>query len=94
MDVRLQVHVYADSRGANLYQELSRFNSENIHYYVHFIRGAGLRRIWVEIENDLLLSNEKLDLIFIYAGVCDITDCHFNPFGRRTVWIWTTVLGT
>lgn len=52
---------------------------------MHFIRGAGLRRIWEDIEYDILLSNEKLDIVIIYAGVCDITDYHFDRRGRHTV---------
>lgn len=85
MNRKYNVHIYADSRGAHLQQELSRFNDENIHFLVHLIRGAGLRRIWEEIEYDILLSNNILDLVYIIAGVCDITDCYYDHRGRRTV---------
>lgn len=77
------VRVYADSRGAWLAHEIRKFNTSEINYSVQYRKGATLTEVWAMIEIDLLSS--KIDFIFILAGVCNITDCHYGRFGRRYV---------
>lgn len=77
------VRVYADSRGAWLAHEIRKFNTPEINFSVQYIKGATLTEVWTMIETDLLTS--KIDFIFIYAGVCNITDRVYNGRGRRFV---------
>lgn len=77
------VRIYADSRGSWLSHAIRHYNSDEINFSVHYRKGATLIDIWAMIESDLLTNN--IDFIFIYAGVCNITDRSYNRSGRRYV---------
>lgn len=81
---KYMVRVYADSRGAWLAHEIRKFNTEEIDYSVHYRKGATLTDIWAMIEGDLFST--KIDFIFIFAGICNITDRFYTRTGRRYVF--------
>lgn len=83
---RIHIRIYADSRGSWLGRELNRYSSDKYFFTVLFKRGARLADLWELIEYDLLLSDEKIDFIMVYGGICDLTLKYRNSMGRITYW--------
>lgn len=85
-DRRFLIIIYADSRGAWLERSLRRFQTDKYHFVVKFRRGAGLIDLWELIEFDILTRTRRADFIFVYGGICDLTQRYINRFGRRSYW--------
>lgn len=80
------IMIYADSRGAWLEREHRRYQNDKYHFVVKFRRGARLSDLWELIEYDILTGRHRPDFIFVYGGVCDLTQRYTNRFGRRSYW--------
>lgn len=51
--------------------------------------GAGLDRLWLTAEKEL--GQRKYQIVFIYGGVCDVTDRLYDKFGTRSIVIPTNL---
>lgn len=65
--------------------ELQRLKDETTQFKVIVKRGAGLDRLWSETEKELRIN--RPDIVFIYGGVCDLTDLHYDTHGKRSVFL-------
>lgn len=81
---KLQVRVYADSRGRLLKSELYRLNDGTIHFHTRYRKGAQLVNLWEMAELDLLSG--QIDLVILLGGICNITDAYYDHHGRRSFW--------
>lgn len=76
--------ILSDSRGARLGQELRALRSDYIHFRVRVNSGAKLAKLWEFAEYEILFNQP--DVIFLYGGVCDLTDRFYTEFGERYFW--------
>lgn len=76
--------IISDSRGARLGQELRALRSTHIHFRVIVKSGAKLIQLWEHAEYEILFNQP--DIIFLYGGVCDLTDRYYNMYGERYFW--------
>lgn len=74
----------ADSRGRRLENQLKRINNDQVHYLTMVKSGAGLMKLWSTAKMEL--SRRKIDVLFIYGGICDITNLYYDAFGNRSAW--------
>lgn len=81
---RTQALVIADSRGALLWREFRRIPNEDIYYRVITRKGASLRKLWEIAESEIFRG--RPDIIFLYGGICDLTDRIYNWQGGREFW--------
>lgn len=81
--VMRNILILADSRGRKLEAELSIMNDTLINFTTVVKKGAGLDRLWINIEKEMHENN--FDAVFIYGGICDLTELKFNERGRRFV---------
>lgn len=63
--------------------ELHKLNEETLQFNSIVKRGAGLEKHCSVAEKELLKSKE--DVLFLYGGVCDITDLRYDHHGNRSV---------
>lgn len=81
---KFQVRIFSDSRGAFLDNEFRKLNDPRVFFKTRFLRGSGLARVWELVEEELI--RERVDLIFVLAGVCDTTDRCYSTDGFRFFW--------
>lgn len=75
----------ADSRGKTLEIELLKMNDESTHFTTIVKPGAGLDRLWLAAEKEL--DKRRYQVVFIYGGVCDLTDRLYDSHGARSIVI-------
>lgn len=78
------IYLYADSRGSRICQPLRAYSDDSFKFRVRYLNGATLYDIWAMIEHDLLTMN--IDLIYIFAGVCNMTDRYIRANGELQYW--------
>lgn len=81
---KVKIVVITDSRGRFLDQFLTLHSHDMRKFHVVVKRGAGLERLWEAAEWEL--KKNKVDILFILGGVCDITDQRYDISGRRNAW--------
>lgn len=84
MGSKLQVKVFADSRGTWLGHELNTFYHPKINFQVKYRKGASIVRIWEMVEVELIRN--VTDLYVIFGGVCDLKRKSYDILGRRRFW--------
>lgn len=86
---KVNILVMADSRGRLLDQYLTNYSDDTRKFRVVVKSGAGLERLW---ESAVLeMKENKVDILFILGGVCDITDLRYDPPGKRNAWPPTNI---
>lgn len=79
-----KITVVADSRGSRLGSFLSAHNDEYFSFNSRVKSGGDLMKLWDIAKQELDMN--RSDMIFIYGGVCNITDLFYNIQGQRIAW--------
>lgn len=74
----------ADSRGTKLGPYLEMHSDQHLSFNLRVKRGGDLLNLWSIAEQEIIDGNA--DMIFLYGGVCNITDLFYNVQGRRMAW--------
>lgn len=68
-----RVNIVADSRGIHLQQHLNSLNEwDAVQYTVTVLKGRKMQQLWSVAKN--LLSNNKADKIYLFGGICNLTE--------------------
>lgn len=78
------VCVVSDSRGAKLQAHLNLIHDDRREFKVIVKRGADLTKLWSLAEKELV--SPETAMVFIYGGVCNLTDIFHNIHGQRMAW--------
>lgn len=81
---RIQALVLANSRGSYLWREFRRIPNDDTYFRVISRKGASLKKLWEIAESEIFKG--RPDIIFLYGGICDLTDRFYNRYGCREFW--------
>lgn len=89
MEAHLPYHhtkaiLISDSRGKFLDTIFNSLNEYPVEFTVCRRNGARLADLW-EIAESAILFNHP-DIIYLYGGVCDLTEASYLPNGLREFW--------
>lgn len=80
----IQAALVADSRGKYMDTIFNNLNDYPVQFSVHRRNGAQLAELW-EIAESIILFDHP-DIIYIFGGVCDLTEALYLPNGVREFW--------
>lgn len=81
---RKKILVVSDSRGSKLGSHLEEKADDLLTFDLLVKRGGDLLNLWNIAEQQL--RKGKADMVFLYGGVCNLTDLFYNVQGQRMAW--------
>lgn len=84
VNMKRQIVIISDSRGARLGHELRSLFNPDIHYRVIVKSGAKLEKLWELAEAEILYNMPSF--LFILGSICNLTDRYYDDNGVRFFW--------